>query len=294
MEIAHVSDLHFAWARRDMGVSPRRLLNKRVLGWVNMTFHRKHPLRIAHALRDDLNHNPPDHLVVSGDLTNLALPGELRQARAWLEHLHLPPERITLIPGNHDAYVKDGLSHFEEALSPWLPGEAWPRVQENGPVAFFGTSSSLPVPWFRAWGALGTEQLVALELQIRASQAPLKAVVVHHPPVLGDGRPDAHRRNNRDWERLVELCLGRVDWILCGHTHKAFSYTFPGERPLHVFCAGSTTALPKTFGAGATYNRYQVAQGALQGVEVRGYDPEAAHFAPLPTPRRPLALTLDA
>ena len=286
IEIAHVSDLHFAWARGEAGVRPYQFLNKRLVGYANLRFHRKHPEAIASALADDLRATPPDHLAITGDLTNLSLPGEFKRARAWIESLGFPVEQISVIPGNHDAYVKQGLELFQAAFEPWLPGPSWPREQRSGPAAFFGTSSSLPVPWFRAWGALGEEQLGALSRQIEASDAPLKVVLVHHPPVLGDGKPDRPIRNNRDGARLIEVCRGRVDMILCGHTHQAFEYTFPGERPLRVFCAGSTTMAPKAHGQAATYNRYRTLGGQLNEVAVRGFDPQLGVFLSLGS-RRP-------
>ncbi|MBL4847533.1 MAG: metallophosphoesterase [Planctomycetes bacterium] len=286
IEIAHVSDLHFAWAPGDAGVPAHGFLNKRLVGYANLRFHRKNPQAIADALGEDLRAHPPDHLAITGDLTNLSLPGEFRRARDWIESLELPPERVSVIPGNHDAYVPEGLDLFEETFAPWLPGPSWPREQRAGPAALFGTSSSLPVPWFRAWGALGPEQLDSLSRLIDASDAPLKAVLVHHPPVLGNGRPDKPTRNNRDGARLIEVCRGRVDLILCGHTHEAFDYTFPGERPLRVFCAGSTTMAPKTHGQAATYNRYRSLGGRLNEIVVRGFDPQLGAFLSLSS-RRP-------
>lgn len=285
-EIAHVSDLHFGWLPGRSGVPRRKFLNKRLLGYVNMRFHRKHPQAIADALARDLRHNPPDHLAITGDFTNLSLPGEFAQARDWVESLELPPERISVIPGNHDAYVHDGVKLFQETFEPYLSEGSWPCVRRVGPAALFGTSSSLAVPWFRAWGRLGEPQLAALDAAIDASDASFKAVLVHHPPVLGTGLPDASRRNNRDGARLIELCQGRVDAILCGHTHHAFDFTYPGQRPLRILCAGSTTMAPKVHGTAATYNRYRLLGPRLSEVRVRGYHPRLDAFLPLGS-RRP-------
>jgi 3',5'-cyclic AMP phosphodiesterase CpdA len=295
-EIAHVSDLHFGWLPGKSGVPKRKFLNKRLLGYVNLRFHRKHPQAIADALSRDLRDNPPDHLAITGDFTNLSLPGEFAQARAWVESLELPPERISLIPGNHDAYVHAGVELFQDTFAPWLgqaPAEGpWPCEGRAGSTALFGTSSSLAVPWFRAWGRLGDEQLSALDAAIDASDASFKAVLVHHPPVLGTGLPDASRRNNRDGARLVELCQGRVDAILCGHTHHAFDYTYPGQRPLRIFCAGSTTMAPTAHGSAATYNRYRILGSRLSEVRVRGYHPRLDAFLALGSKRpTPTALT---
>ncbi|MGC0718872.1 metallophosphoesterase family protein, partial [Escherichia coli] len=63
-----------------------------------------HDPAVLAALIDDLKQHKPDHIVVTGDLTNLGLDREIEAARHWLETL-APPDQLTLIPGNHDAYV---------------------------------------------------------------------------------------------------------------------------------------------------------------------------------------------
>ena len=55
----------------------------------------------------------PDHVVVTGDLTNIALESEVEAARGWLAKIG-SPEVVTAIPGNHDAYVRtEHASTFE-------------------------------------------------------------------------------------------------------------------------------------------------------------------------------------
>ncbi|MGE0706871.1 MAG: metallophosphoesterase [Planctomycetota bacterium] len=292
MELAHVSDLHFRWDAGQAGVPARGFLNKRVLGWLNITLNRSHPRAIADALGEDLRARPPEQLAITGDLTNLSLPGELEAARRWIEGLGLPPARISLIPGNHDTYVRGSMGSFERAYAAWLDRDpaaseaadadpaarGWPRAQRRGDLLLVSTTSCVPTPAFQAWGEMGAAQLDALARLLEGSDAPTKAVLVHHPPLLAGGRPEHARRGNRDAEGLLERCQGAADLILCGHTHRAFRHTVAGERPLHVVCAGSTTAAPRRLGEGATYNRYRIEGGQVLGYEVRGYDPERGRF----------------
>jgi 3',5'-cyclic AMP phosphodiesterase CpdA len=279
VELAHVSDLHLRWERGAAGVPVSGYLNKRVLGWLNLTFHRSHPPEIAAALLEDLRERPPDHLALTGDVTNLALPGEFDQARAWLEGTGLSAERVSLIPGNHDTYTRDSVGAFEDVFDAWLgAGASWPRIQRVGPLLLVSTTSCVPTPWFQAWGRMGEEQLAAIEDALR-TEAPLKVVLVHHPPLLAKGRPEKRRRGNQDAEALLALCRGQADLVLCGHTHRAFHHVVEGPRPLHVLCAGSTTSLPRALGIAATYNRYRFVDGVFQGYEVRGFDPDAGRFA---------------
>ena len=57
------------------------------------------------ALVADMQAQRPDHIAVTGDLVNLALEAEFTPAQAWLESVGTP-QRVTVVPGNHDAYVR--------------------------------------------------------------------------------------------------------------------------------------------------------------------------------------------
>ena len=48
-----------------------------------------------------------DYLVISGDLTQLALPEEFAKARMALRPLLKNQERVSIVPGNHDYYVSE-------------------------------------------------------------------------------------------------------------------------------------------------------------------------------------------
>lgn len=273
MELAHISDLHLPLERERLP-GWGAFLNKRLFGWLNLQVKRRYPPEINQALASDLRERPPDHLAVTGDLTNLSLACEFEAAARWLAGLGLPPERLTVIPGNHDAYVGAAVRErlFERALGPLL-GEAdlaWPRVQRVGDLLLVSASSAVPSPWFVAWGRVGREQLARLD-QALAAEAAFKLLLVHHPPLQRDGRPDWLIRRNRDWKGLLELCWRRgVDLVLCGHTHRGYRITAPGGP--RIFCAGSATDPPVRLGERSTYNRYRFEGGRLVGIEVRAWD----------------------
>ena len=281
MQIAHISDLHVPVP---LGVEPKlRFVNKRALGTLNLLVKRSHPRAVCEAAVADLRADPPDHLCVTGDLTNLGLERELEAARDLLLQVGLPAERISLIPGNHDAYVQDTYRSqaFEAILAPLLPTHTtWPRVQRQGDLLAVGVNSAIPTPWFMAYGRVRPSQLEAVDAALtQHNDAPLKLVLVHHPPLQRDGRPDYWVRRNRDGAALLEVCERHgVQAVLCGHTHRAFRWR---ERGVWILCAGSTTTGIKTKGQGATYNRYEVEDGVLRGVEVRGYDPTLHAFVHL-------------
>ncbi len=88
--LAHISDTHVL---SPDGVRWRELLfNKRITGWANTRLRRGRvqPPRYLEAVLDAASR--ADHLVVTGDVTNLALEGEYREARRLLDG-HAGPRR---------------------------------------------------------------------------------------------------------------------------------------------------------------------------------------------------------
>src|SRR5690606_12283447 len=119
--LAHLSDPHLPAVPRPRLVE---LASKRGLGLVNWHLRRRHEHRaeVLDALLNDLDAQAPDHIAVTGDLVNVALPGEFATARAFLERLG-PPERVSFVPGNHDAYVRAALAHSHTHWSHYFAGD---------------------------------------------------------------------------------------------------------------------------------------------------------------------------
>ncbi len=281
MQLAHISDLH---VKAPLGPWTG-LLNKRWIGAVTL-LRRAHPDEILDGCIDDLAKDPPDHLAVTGDLTNLVLESELEKAAAAIARAGLPADRLTVIPGNHDAYV--GGPHrarrFEHHIGPLLgePALTWPRAQRHGDVLLVSVSSAVPTPWFTAFGRVGKAQLEQARALL-AQDAAFKVFLVHHPPLQRTGELDWVWRRNLDGPEVISLCQDMgVGLVLCGHTHRAFRrWVGEGARRLLVSCAGSTTKRPKTLGAAATYERYSIEGGRLAAIETRGWDPAANRFVPV-------------
>ena len=62
------------------------LRSKRVLGWLSWQVRRRRRYRpaVLEALLTDLAQTAPDQLAITGDLTQIALASELREAAGWL------------------------------------------------------------------------------------------------------------------------------------------------------------------------------------------------------------------
>ena len=111
--LAHLSDPHLPPLP---SLRLRDLAGKRALGYLNWTRNRRnvHKRDVLDALVSDLQAQKPDHIAITGDLVNLALEAEFAPSRAWLESVGAP-DRVTVIPGNHDAYVRATQHRFVEA-----------------------------------------------------------------------------------------------------------------------------------------------------------------------------------
>ena len=165
--LAHLSDPHLPpLPTARLG----DLAGKRALGYLNWTRnrHKFHRRDVLDALLADLQAQAPDQIAVTGDLVNLALAAEFEPARAWLESVG-SPERVAIVPGNHDAYVRITRHRFSETFDDYLRGDApdrgepFPFLRRRGPLALIGVSSAVPTPPLMATGRLGRSQLDALD-----------------------------------------------------------------------------------------------------------------------------------
>jgi len=274
----------------------RELANKRLLGYLSWRRRRRleHRSEVLEALRRDLHGMRPGHLVITGDLTQIALPDEFRQARAWLDSLGSPSE-VTVVPGNHDAYV---YVSWALGLSQWQPylvsddtcrgGEAdtaetvFPSLRVRGPVAFIGLSSARPSAPLLATGRLGESQLERLEtiLEQTRSQGLFRVVLLHHPPVPGEER---WRKRLIDATQLCAVIARQgAELVLHGHRHRSVQsrIEIPGTH-VPVFGIPSASSIGLTTGRMAQYHLYSVhpldAAWELE-IEVRGYAAETDRF----------------
>ena len=250
----------------------RDLLGKRVLGYVNWHRGRKfvHRRDILDVLTRDLIERQPDHIAVTGDLVNLGLPEEFILAAEWLRHLG-PPERVTAIPGNHDAYVR---LHPERGTGYWRPymqsndaGEAlvrtpptaFPFVRRFGYAALVALSSAIPTMPFIAAGRLGSEQraLLGIALEELGHAGLFRVVLVHHSPLPGQA---SWRRGLRDAKAMMNILKEKgVELVLHGHNHEHTVFEFDtATGPAVVVGVPSASEAVSGRIPAARYNEYRI------------------------------------
>ena len=205
-------------------------MNQRVLGYLSWQRrrYRVHRREVLDALVEDMRGEAPDHVAITGDLVNISLPAEFVQAATWLRQLGTPDE-VTVIPGNHDAYVevkwREAWAHWSDYMcgdgadSGRTERDTFPFLRRRGPLALIGMSTAVATPPTFATGRLGRRQLRGLEglLEQLARESLCRVLLLHHPPV---STMTDYRRRLVDGAELAAVLEDRpVELVLCGHQH---------------------------------------------------------------------------
>jgi len=238
--LAHLSDPHLAIDTPPVS----KLLSKRGLGYLNWLRKRRaiHRPEVLAAVTADVKAQAPDHIAVTGDLVNLSLPVEFQKAQDWLNSLDVPAD-VTVVPGNHDAYVRSAASYPQQYWGAYMRGdqsENFPFVRRRGPIALIGVSTAVPTPPLSATGRVGRDQLQRLGdlLEQAARERLFRVVLIHHPPV-----PRANYfRRLVDAEALREVLRKHgADLVLHGHHHVSSVVWLSGGR-YTIPCVGVPSA----------------------------------------------------
>jgi 3',5'-cyclic AMP phosphodiesterase CpdA len=263
LRLAHLSDPHLPPLP---AARLRDLAGKRAFGYLNWTRnrHKYHRRDVLDALVADMQGQRPDHIAITGDLVNLALETEFTPAQAWLESVG-PPDKVTIVPGNHDAYVRATRHHFAATFGNYLRGDSggedasFPFVRRRGPVALIGASSAVPTPPLMATGWLGGAQLADLErilAQLAAEQV-FRVLLVHHPL-----HSDSRAKRLTDSLKLRTLLHRHgVELVLHGHDHVHSTMWFDGPSgKIPAIGVPSASALARRHYPAAAYNLFSIAR----------------------------------
>ena len=276
--LAHLSDPHLPPMPE---ASFRDLAGKRALGYLNWTRnrHKYHRREVLDALVADIKAQRPDHIAVTGDLVNLALEAEYAPAQAWLASVGTP-EHVTVIPGNHDAYVRATQHRFVGAFGDYLRGDAqtdgasFPFLRRRGPLALIGLSSAVPTPPLMATGTLGPAQLDTLDRQLAQLSAEdvFRVLLVHHPL-----HSNSRMKRLTDSKALRTVLKARgVDLVLHGHDHIHSTMWVEGsDKQIPAIGVPSASALAHRHYPAAAYNLFSIERDGNQWrclQTVRGID----------------------
>lgn len=264
--LAHLSDPHFF---STIGSRLPDFLNKRLYGYFSWRWRRRHEHdnKVVLAIIEDLRRQHPDHIAVTGDLTQLGLPDEYHRATEFLRALG-SPKRVTIIPGNHDAYVASAWERNRALWLPYLMGDgesasgekdaiSFPFVRRRGKVDIIGLSTAQPCLPILAVGSLGKVQLQRLEsiLVEGGRYGRCRVVLIHHPPLPGI---IGWRKRLIDYQAFCQV-LQRfgAELVLYGHAHySACSSLETAAGHISIVGVPSASALGRRPERRAAYNLY--------------------------------------
>jgi 3',5'-cyclic AMP phosphodiesterase CpdA len=256
--LAHLSDPHLAPLPR-----PRvlELVGKRATGYVNWRRKRQlvHRSDVLGRIVADLKQQAPDHIAVTGDLVNIAIAAEFKPARGFLESLGSARE-VTLVPGNHDAYVRSGIGYSQLHWDAYMRGDdggSFPFLRRRGPLALIGLSSAVPTAPFMATGRLGAEQITRLGELLERCAGSFRVVMIHHPPAS---------KPSRRFKRLLDgpafraaLARHGAELVIHGHDHERALIHLDGpQRPIPVVGVPSASEASPGEHDPAGYNLYRI------------------------------------
>ena len=193
--IAHISDLHFGTELP----------------------------QLAAAIRTELHAMCPSLVVISGDLTQRARSAQFCAAREYLASL---PQPQLVVPGNHDVPLYDVVRRFVSPLGRYrrIVAEEVDPLFDDGKLFVAGLNTARSLTWQS--GRISEEQIARLRSRLHGTSSRFKVVVTHHPfipPPIASAQTARIDLVGRAAQALEVLDAGKVDLLLAGHLHHAYS-----------------------------------------------------------------------
>lgn len=241
--IAHLSDLHLL----EEGWRARRGKDRLRLDYLSFWRPLDAAGRLARARAALASARTADHLVLTGDLTEDGSTAQFEVVRGLLLESGIPAERITLVPGNHDAYGEG----WEAALSG--PLDRWAATSRPGTVtrlrgaSVVAVSSAVRQSVLRSSGRIHDEQLAGGAEVARRSPGEAVLFAQHHPPFTVTHHWVHGLVNHADVRALLDAHANVS--VLHGHTHRRRDRGIGAEA--RVF---STEAVAETDGSLRLYD----------------------------------------
>jgi 3',5'-cyclic AMP phosphodiesterase CpdA len=270
--LAHLSDAHLGPLP---DVTYRELASKRAVGYINWQRNRRRHMHdsVIDTIVADVRASGADHIAVTGDLVNLALDGEIRMARQWLETLGEPRD-VSVVPGNHDAYVPGAFAKVCREWAPWMSGDEisgdhhagprdhrdFPYLRIRGDIALIGVSSARATAPFMANGYLreGQGRRLAALLDETAARGLCRVVMIHHPPVRNAVPQHKRLFGIRRFGRIMKR--HGAELVLHGHSHDpSLNFLDGANGPVPVVGVAAAGQAPGGKHAPAQYNLIDIA-----------------------------------
>lgn len=237
----HISDLHFG------------LEDPAALAW----------------FADIVRREPPDAVLITGDLTMRARSREFAAACDWIGTLDVP---VTVEVGNHDLPYFNPVARFLYPYRRIRGIEALIEREIDLPgLAIVPLKTTARAQWRLDWskGWVTPKALAKTLAALDALPPGTKALVTaHHPLVEAGTRGRALTRGGS--RALHELAARGVTAVLTGHVHDAFDLVADTDAgPIRMIGAGTLSRRIRS--TPPSFNELRIANGALT-VRVRNVE----------------------
>jgi 3',5'-cyclic AMP phosphodiesterase CpdA len=232
--LAHLSDLHVLAPKRAQGRSLE--LGIRFVSFGRALDADARRRKVTRALLS-ASKAGAGHVAITGDLTETGSPEQFEALAELLHDIHIDPERVTLVPGNHDAYTAPDAwkRALEGPLSAFRRGaaEGAGKVIEYGELALLPIDTTFHQMLTRSAGVLSPDAVRAVERRLAdplMRDRPI-ALLMHHPPIPHGSRAWQWMDGLMGYEPLLAL-LRRFPnvTVLHGHLHFAAERSVGNDR----------------------------------------------------------------
>lgn len=246
MKLAHFSDIHVTHFPLSGEFALKRLAAVASFSLMGRGRHFEgSDTRIA-ALLADVDAQAVDHALCTGDLTGVSTVAEFSRVAELFGPRLEQPQRFTVIPGNHDRYVKGVEGLFEQHFGRLSEGAQFPFVKAlPSGVSIVGIDVTRPTNVVDSSGLAGEAQRARLLEVLTDASLRTRFVVLalHYGLLTSQGTRD--RRNHGltdDLEVMALVDRGDVtlDLVLHGHMHRPYVVKTSKRQ---IINAGSATDL---------------------------------------------------
>ena len=233
--IIHISDLHFgidSVCFSDL-LETKSLFSKRMIGWSNKRLRKARKIvpLLRKRLLEHLNRAEWDYLIITGDLTTLALKKEFMEARTALDPL-IERGTVLLTPGNHDRYVPHEIrqdqmkSYFLDCFpfhKEYDGTKAFHVSELSNSLTLFEIDMASPRSLISSKGSVKLE-LDQLQQQIKSSHPnTTKIAIGHYPVFLPPGIKEGYFHSVENKKALQQFFYDSdISLYLHGHIHKSW------------------------------------------------------------------------
>ncbi|MFZ5445385.1 MAG: metallophosphoesterase family protein [Myxococcota bacterium] len=258
MKLAHFSDIHITHFPLSGGFALKRLAAIASYTLMGRGAHfTDSDQRIARLL-EDVDAQGVDHALCTGDLTGVSTAAEFEKVAALFGPRLQQPARFTVIPGNHDRYVRGVEGHFERHFGALSEQGRYPFVKHvSDEVTIVAIDVARPTSVVDSSGLCGgaqREKLLAI-LTDASLRERFVVLALHYGLLRAEGQRDRRNHGLRDDLELLAL-VDRpdvsLDLVVHGHMHRPYVVRSKARTLIN---AGSATDLHVP---GCGYHVYEI------------------------------------